>query len=239
MPIRDSHTTQSNNASRSAASRMMSISLVLAVAFAFAGAACSNLERSRDLSNPKVRPEVTAAQVCSNCHGLDGNSESPNFPRLAGQLPAYLISQLDNFRNHHRADPEGFEYMWGISHRLTDDQIKGLAEYFGKQTAQPIVAAVSAQQMATGKAIYDAGVPAEETPPCVACHGPKGEGQASFPRLAWQHQDYLVKQLKVFRGAEGKTEGRPGTPMKQVTHLLSNQEMKDVAAYLQAFPSDK
>ena len=70
---------------------------------------------------------------------------------------------------------------------------------------------------------------------CAACHGQKGEGLASFPRLAWQHQDYLVKQLQVFR----ETEGRPGTPMKQVTHLLDNKEMKAVAGYLQAFPSDK
>jgi len=231
--------TPSNNASRSAVRRMKTSSLGLALAFAFAGAACSNLERSRDLGNPKVRPDVTAVQVCSNCHGIDGNSESPNFPRLAGQLPAYLISQLSNFRNHHRSDPEGFEYMWGISHKLSDDQIKGLAEYFAKQTARPIVAPVSTQQMAAGKAIYDTGVPAKETPPCLACHGPKGEGLASFPRLAWQHQDYLVKQLKVFRGVEGRTEGRPDTPMKQVTHLLSNQEMKEVAAYLQAFPNDK
>jgi cytochrome c553 len=212
---------------------MKSIPIILA--FAVVGAACGNLERSRDLSNPKVRPEVTAAQVCSNCHGLEGNSESPNFPRLAGQLPGYLVSQLENFRNHHRADPEGFEYMWGISHRLSDEQIKGLADYFAKQAPLPVIASVNAQQFAAGRAIYEGGVPAKETPPCMACHGPKGEGQAVFPRLAWQHEDYVLKQLQVFR----ETEGRPGTPMKQVTHLLSNQEMKAVAAYLQAFPADK
>jgi cytochrome c553 len=213
---------------------MKSFPTVLALALALTGAACSNLERSRDLSNPKVRPEVTAAQVCSNCHGLDGNSVSPNFPRLAGQQPAYLISQLENFRTHHRADPEGFEYMWGIASKLSDEQIKGLAEYFAAQTPRPIPAA-AVQTMAAGKAIYENGLPAKETPPCVACHGPKAEGLASFPRLAWQHEDYLVKQLQVFR----ETEGRPGTPMKQVTHLLSNQEMLAVAGYLQAFPNDK
>lgn len=218
---------------------MKPIPTLLAVAFAFAATSCANLERSRDLGNPKVRPDVTAIQVCSNCHGVDGNSESPNFPRLAGQLPAYLVSQLENFRNHHRADPEGFEYMWGIAHRLSDEQIKGLADYFGKQTPRPVAASASAQTIAAGKVIYESGVPAKETPPCMACHGPKGEGQALFPRLAWQHQDYLVKQLQVFRGIEGRTEGRPGTPMKEVSHLLSNQEMKQVAEYLQAFPGDK
>lgn len=193
---------------------------------------CSNIDRSRDLSNPNVPPAVTAAQVCSICHGLDGNSVSPNFPRLAGQGSDYIVAQLENFRSHHRSDPPGFEYMWGISQNLTDAQIKGLAEYFSKQVPKPN-APVDAQLAAAGKKIFENGVPEKEAAPCMACHGPNAEGIASFPRLAFQHQDYLVKQLHVFQ----ETEGRPGTPMKQITHLLSNQEMEAVAAYLQAFPS--
>jgi len=192
-------------------------------------AGCTNLERSRDLANPNVSPAVTAMQVCSNCHGIDGNSISPNFPKLAGQQKDYIIAQLENFRSHHRSDPAGYEYMWGISRSLTDDQIKGLAEYFSKQTPKPNLK-VSEQEMTAGRLIFLNGVPNKETPPCLACHGPMAEGLGSFPRLAGQHQDYLVKQLHVFQ----ETEGRPGTPMKQVTHLLTNQEMVDVAGFLQA-----
>jgi cytochrome c553 len=192
---------------------------------------CANPERSRDLANPNIAPEVTAVQVCSICHGIDGNSVSPNFPRLAGQVPAYIVSQLENFRSHQRSDPPGFEYMWGISHHLTDAQIQGLADYFAKQI--PIANdAVEAQQMAAGKLIFDNGVPDKEAAPCMACHGPGGQGIANFPRLAGQHQDYLIKQLHVFQ----ETDGRPGTPMKQITHLLSKQEIQDVAGYLQSFP---
>ena len=205
--------------------------LVLALAFVFAGAGCANLQRSRDLANPNVAPEVTALQVCSNCHGPDGNSVSPNFPRLAGQQPAYLVAQLENFRSHHRADPEGFEYMWGISHKLSDSQITGLAGYFAKQAPRPNKA-LDANPMAAGKEIFENGVPAKELPPCKTCHGERAQGMAIFPRLAWQHEDYLVKQLHVFR----ETEQRPGTPMKQVTHLLTDQEIRAVARYLQAFP---
>lgn len=204
---------------------------VLATVAAVSG--CSNLERSRDLANPNVAPAVTAAQVCSICHGVDGNSVSPNFPRLAGQTPGYLVSQLENFRGQQRSDPPGFEYMWGISHHLTDAQIKGLADYFAKQVPKPN-ALVDPKQMLLGKTIYENGVPSEAVAPCVACHGAKGEGLASFPRLANQHRDYLVKQLNVFQS----TEGRPGTPMKQITHLLSQQEMQAVAGYLQAFPNE-
>lgn len=202
---------------------------VLAILAAVSG--CSNLDRSRDLANPNVSPAVTAVQVCSNCHGVDGNSVSPNFPRLAGQVPGYIVSQLENFRSQQRSDPEGFEYMWGISHHLSDDQIKGLAEYFSKQTPAAN-APVDAQLMAAGKVIFENGVPAKEAAPCMACHGPSAQGIATFPRLANQHQDYLLKQLHVFH----ETEGRPGTPMKQITHLLSDEEMRAVAGYLQAFP---
>jgi cytochrome c553 len=205
--------------------------ILLAAIAALGLIGCANLERSRDLANPNVRPEVTAAQVCSNCHGLDGNSVSPIFPRLAGQQESYIVAQLENFRSHQRSDPAGYEYMWGISRSLTDGQIKGLAEYFGRQTVRKN-AAVADGSLDAGRKIFEQGVPEKETAPCMACHGANAEGLGAFPRLAGQHQDYLVKQLHVFQ----ETEGRPGTPMKQITHLLTNEDMVNVAAYLQAFP---
>ncbi len=211
---------------------MNHISLLPLVAILASLSGCANIERSRDLANPAVPAAVTAVQVCSICHGIDGNSVSPNFPRLAAQGPDYLVAQLQNFRSHQRSDPPGFEYMWGISHHLTDDQIKGLADYFAKQS--PVSnAAVDAQEMAKGKLIFEGGVPEKDVAPCMACHGPQAQGLASFPRLAGQHMDYLVKQLHVFQ----ETEGRPGTPMKQITHLLTDPEMQAVAGYLQGFPN--
>jgi cytochrome c553 len=192
---------------------------------------CANVERSRDLNNPDVPPAVTAVQVCSICHGIDGNSVSPNFPRLAAQQPAYIVSQLENFRAQNRSDPAGFEYMWGLSHKLSDDQIKGLAEYFSKQTPQANAVA-DTTLMSAGKEIYENGLPNKDTPPCMACHGSQAEGAAAFPRLANQHQDYIIKQLEVFQ----RTEERPNTPMTQIAHLLSPDEIRAVAAYVQAFP---
>jgi cytochrome c553 len=205
--------------------------LTLVVGVAAISSGCSNLERSRDLANPNVAPAVTAVQVCSICHGIDGNSVSPNFPRLAGQQEEYLVTQLKHFRRQERSDPPGFEYMWGISHHLTDGQIKGLAEYFAKQV--PTANAPSdAQQIAVGREIYEKGLPQENVIACAACHGPKGEGVGAFPRLASQHADYLVKQLDIFQN----TQGRPGTPMEAITHPLTGENKHAVAAYLQAFP---
>lgn len=194
------------------------------------GAGCSSIEYSRDLANPKVSATTLVQQVCSLCHGIDGNSISPNFPRLAGQTPEYLTSQLEKFKAHQRLDPPGYEYMWGLSRSLTEEQIKGLAAYFSKQTPAPN-SIVDATQLAQGKRIFENGVPEKEAAPCVACHGPNAQGLATFPRLAGQHQDYLVKQLHVFQS----TEWRPDTPMKQITHLLNDQEMEAVAGYLQSF----
>src|SRR5664279_2206343 len=107
---------------------------LVTIAICLAGvAACANLPRSRDLANPDVHGKVLAQQVCSNCHGVTGISISPNIPILAGQQEAYLVAQLKDFRKQSRRDPAGFEYMWGISRSLTDNQIDELAKYFSAQ----------------------------------------------------------------------------------------------------------
>ena len=204
---------------------------VAALVLSLAG--CSNIERSRDLGDPSVTGQTLAQQVCSNCHGVDGNSVSPAFPRLAGQQPAYITSQLVNFRSHARMDPPGYQYMWGLSRSLTDAQIAGLAAYYA---AQPVRLAPSAppnaKLMAVGQTIFEQGVPQENVIACSACHGPKGQGIEGFPRLANQHADYLVKQLNVFQN----TQQRPGTPMEYVVHPLTGADKEAVATYLQSFP---
>lgn len=206
--------------------------MLFAVAIAMVSA-CSSVERSRDLSDPGVSASTLAAQVCSNCHGLDGNSVSPAFPRLAGQQPGYIINQLSGFRAHQRLDPPGYQYMWGLSRHLSDEQIAGLADYYANQTAVRAPGLrLDAQQMATGKEIFDKGYPEANVPACSTCHGPTGKGMVTFPRLAYQHADYILKQLEIFQN----TQSRPGTPMESVAHPLTGPDKAAVAAYLQAFP---
>ncbi len=204
----------------------------IALLTAFLASGCSNLERSRALGNPDVSPAVTAVQVCSNCHGVDGNSVSPNFPKLAGQQQEYIVNQLKGFRSHNRSDPAGFEYMWGIARHLTDEQITGLAEFYSKQTSRPEMAGADPALLAAGKTIFDKGVPEMNVIACTSCHGPKAQGIGAFPKLAHQHANYVVKQLDIFQN----TQGRPGTPMEFVTHPLTGGNKDAVAAYLQAFP---
>lgn len=198
---------------------------------------CANLPRSRDTANPDVPGETLALQVCSNCHGPTGNSVSPNFPNLAQQQDAYIVAQLNQFRRHSRVDPAGFEYMWGLSHNLSDKQIQELAAHFAGQSLDrlPAPANVAADRLAAGKAIFTAGIADSGIPPCASCHGANGMGAASFPRIAGQHADYLVKQLGVFQ----RTDQRPdGAIMKTVAHKLTQQNIEDVSAYLQSMRVD-
>jgi cytochrome c553 len=207
--------------------RRRDTAIALAAALALAG--CANIERSRDVGNPDVAGRTLAMQVCSNCHGVDGNSISPNFPRLAGQPAPYIAMQLKSFRAHQRRDPSGFEYMWGLSRKLTDAQIDSIAVYFqdSAPTANP---AGSGPRAGAGKSIFERGVPDEHVPACTTCHGENAQGRDGFPRLAGQHADYVRKQLDVFQ----RTEGRPeGAVMKAVAHELKPQEIVAVADYVQ------
>lgn len=208
--------------------------LLLALAAAALVGACANPSRSRDLANPTVPAPVLAEQVCSNCHGVTGVSVSPNFPNLAAQQPQYIVSQLKEFRSHDRADPAGFEYMWGISRKLTDAQIDGLAKYFSGQPAPHPQLEWPASMVAAGQAIFTGGVPAKNIPPCMTCHGDQAQGREQFPRLAGQHADYVQKQLLVFQ----RTNERPsGAVMKTIVHDLNPENIRNVAAYVQSIGS--
>ena len=210
---------------------MKKILLPLAIASIALASGCSSVERSRSLANPATPAKAMALQVCSNCHSYDGNSISPNFPNLASQQVPYIEEQLKSFRKHSRSDPPGFEYMWGISRSLTDQQIEGLAEYFHSQPLKPVgYRTGKAALLADGDKIFHAGVPAKNIPACDTCHGPHGQGNGKFPRIAGQHADYLAKQLMVFQ----RTNERPeGALMKVVAHDLTPQNIAAVTAYVE------
>ena len=211
---------------------MKKLTAICAVVLAMSAGACAVPERSRETANPATPPRALATQVCSNCHGIAGIAASPNFPNLAAQQEGYLIAQMKGFRGQARSDPAGFEYMWGLSKHLTDEQISGLAAYYAGQpgAALPIGDAKAAS---AGKDIFENGLAAKSVPACTSCHGPQGQGTVDFPRLAGQHSDYVEKQLMVFQ----RTDQRPeGAVMKVIAHGLSRDDMRAVAAYVQGIP---
>ena len=115
-------------------------------------------------------PDATVAgtlHVCASCHGPDGRSISPTFPRLAGQQKDYLVAQLQAFRDKTRADPHAQTYMWGMAARLNDSTIDGIATYYSSQA--PVAGAPSASPVtATGKKVFTEGIPSESVPACMS-----------------------------------------------------------------------
>ncbi len=215
---------------------MKKMTLILSLALAATATGCSNVEHSRDVANPAVSGKVLAQQVCSMCHGVTGNSVNPTFPKLAGQQKDYLTDQLKFFRKHNRSDPAGSEYMWGISRHLTNDQIAQLADYYAAQTRIPDPS-VNPSLEELGKQIFTHGVNdgARTVPACETCHGTDAHGRGSFPFIAGQHEDYILKQLNIFKETEERDE-KLGQMMKNETHDLSSEEMKAAAAYIATMP---
>ena len=120
------------------------------------------------------------AAVCAACHGVDGNSLVPNWPKLAGQHSAYLERQLGLIKGGDRPVPE----MAGIVMGLSDQDIADLSAYFSGQAS---VAGVTDEALlATGEMLYRAGNSEKDIPACMSCHGPAGKGNplSGYPSLA-------------------------------------------------------
>lgn len=184
--------------------------------FAFANAAAFAQQGGKEL----------ATGVCSACHGPNGHSISPVFPNLAGQQADYIVLQLDAFRGKMRGDPNAQAYMWGMASQLSDATIKAVADYYASQKPAAGVAGDPAL-MAEGRKIYTEGITKQGVPACAACHGPKAEGAAAFPRLAGQHAEYLIAQLQGF-----KSGTRANAPiMANVVKTMSPDELRAAATY--------
>ena len=164
--------------------------------------------------------------VCTSCHGPGGYSISSTFPRLAGQQKGYLVSQLEAFRDHTRADPHAKTYMWGMAARLSNAQIEAIAAYFSSQPPVP-GRPDNAPAATAGRQIFDSGIAAEGVPACTACHGDRAQGNAVFPRLAGQHRAYIERQLRAFA-----SNARANAIMHQNAKNLTAAQIRDVAAYV-------
>jgi cytochrome c553 len=170
-----------------------------------------------------------AAQVCASCHGPRGDSISPAFPKIGGQRVEYLETQLKAFRDRTRADPMAQAYMWGMTSQLGDGMIKGLAAFYSGQKPAPGRAG-DPKLVQAGRAIYEGGIPQAKVPACATCHGQNAEGNATFPRLAGQHAEYLVKQLVLFKSSQ--RAGGNAVLMHNISAEMSFDQMQAVAAFL-------
>jgi cytochrome c553 len=166
--------------------------------------------------------------VCASCHGMEGKSDNPSFPNLAGQQKAYLETQLKAFRDKTRADPHARTYMFGMAAELDDTTIDGLAGFYASQKPADGVRGDPAL-MAAGEKIFKAGIDAENVPACAACHGDNARGNGAIPGLAGQHAAYIREQLRAF-----KTNARANETMHQNASGMTEDQITAVAAYLRS-----
>ena len=164
--------------------------------------------------------------VCAACHGADGNSANPIWPRLAGQHASYISKQLRDFKAMKRMDPT----MQGMVATLQDSDIDNVAAYFASQ--QPTAANFDKTLLEQGQNIYRGGITETSVAACMGCHSPSGAGNgpAGFPSLKGQHPEYIVAQLKKFK--ETVRANDTGKMMRNVANRMSDKEMQAVAAYI-------
>ncbi len=171
---------------------------------------------------------------CKTCHGLSGQGYRGYFPmpRLAGQQPEYLQNQLRAFIERRRINP----IMANVAHVLSPSMISSLAMHFRHLDPRPIGGA-PARSLATGKQIFNEGLPESNVPACSACHGSGGRGQNEIPRLAGQLYEYTVGQLSGWSRVRGQgTSTDTSAIMAPTAHNMSRSQIEAVAAYVSTLP---
>ena len=166
--------------------------------------------------------------VCGACHGPDGNSAAPNFPKLAGQGERYLLKQLTDIKDGKRQVLE----MTGQLTNLSEQDLADIAAYYAKQKNS--VGAADPKLVERGQALFRGGDLSKGLPACTGCHSPDGVGNApaGFPHLGGQHADYIEKQLIGFREGDRTNDGDSMT-MRSISAKLSNKDIKALASYIQ------
>ncbi len=169
----------------------------------------------------------TKAAACAGCHGEDGNSVNPEWPKLAGQGEAYIIKQLSDFKAGVRTNAT----MNGMAAPLSPQDMADVAAFFSSQKRTP--GSADKDLVAQGEKLYRGGNSSTGAAACEGCHGPSGAGNpaAKFPSLSGQHAVYAANQLKSFK--DGTRTNDPNKMMEMVAAKLSDAEIKAVADYVQ------
>ncbi len=182
--------------------------------------------------NAEAGKKTALGKGCAGCHGVDGNSINPQWPKLAGQNAHYLAKSLKIFRGNDsetygRIDP----IMVGIAKMLSDEDIANLAAYFATQKMQ--TGEADPELVTLGYNIYRGGDKAKSIPSCMGCHGPTGAGNpaSGYPALAGQWAAYTEAQLLHFKSEERRTDRNQ--MMRDITSKMNREEIKAVASYIQ------
>jgi cytochrome c553 len=184
---------------------------------------------------------ATKAAACGACHGIDGNSSDPQYPKLAGQHERYTARHLALFKSGERNNP----IMLGFAAPLSPQDMRDIGAHYAAQKPLPGIADETpiADGPNQGRKFYEVGErlwrggDAERgIPACMACHGPAGHGNPgpAYPALAGQHAAYTATQLTAFRDGQVLGSGENANAvMSAVSKYLSDEEIQALATYIQ------
>lgn len=167
--------------------------------------------------------------TCTACHGAEGNSANSLWPNLADQGAPYTYDQLQYFKDGTRQNA----LMSSQAMMLSDEDMADLAVYYESLpvAAQPVK---DPSTVSRGEALYRGGDSEAGIAACIACHGPRGNGNpaAKYPLLRGQHADYTAKQLRDYKSGERVTGGKTQI-MQSIAQRLSEEDILALSSYVQ------
>jgi cytochrome c553 len=193
---------------------------------------------------------ATKAKVCFACHGENGTSVAPIFPRLAGQRVDYLYHRLLTFKRAGAKDPYYSKSpMTPMAVPLSEIDMRNLAAFFASQEPQPAAPVTPAVNPSPtpdkGERLFRTGDPTRGIPPCQGCHGAEARGTAVdkgpylvYPVLRGQYSPYLVSRLTNFRTGLPHDTTSDFT-MSNVARTLDDDSLQAIAAWLSSLPPAK
>lgn len=168
------------------------------------------------------------AEVCVECHGLQGEGLPDLAPRLAGLSEEYIREQVHGFRAGKRQNTT----MHILAEEVTDPVLDRIAAYFSARPLPRITPKLRGSQAVfrdpAAKLAYQ-GDWSREVPACVTCHGASGIGSGNIPPLAGQHADYIKAQLQDWKKG-ARTTDQDGV-MTKIASQLSDDEIEALADY--------
>ena len=176
---------------------------------------------------PKVdlaRAAEISGGRCALCHGAEGDSSSPLYPRLAGQHHQYIAKQLGDFKSGRRKS----DTMNGMAQDLTPEEMLALGVYFEQKPTKPRPAR-DVELAGVGRYIFHRGNESSGVAACAGCHGENGHGTEQLPRLAGQVPRYIEDQLRSFNKRERTNDN---AIMHSIASKLTELEIKGVAMYI-------
>lgn len=169
------------------------------------------------------------AGVCGACHGADGNSTDPQYPKLAGQHESYIVLQLESFKSGKRQNA----IMMAMSAALSEQDMHDIGAYFASQKTVSGVADEALVEL--GQTIYREGDASRDIPACMACHSMDGRGNpgAIYAQLGGQHAQYVEATLKSWHDGTRWGDDPHAQIMPTIAQRLTEKDIAAVASYIE------